>query len=176
MNWEARIWRQVAQLLIIMSQIRQLSCLKLSIGFLTAPKIKSNFLFLPFKAIFHVVLVWSTSSPVTLPLPHSASATPASQAWFFSYARHIPASGPLLLPPRGVVIPQTFVWLIPSPRLDLCSDVTPLHETFLSKIDKLLTLLNFSSHPLGFSDIMHLLAYLSVPREYEHRPGCLVNC
>lgn len=55
------------------------------------------------------------------------------------YVEHIPASGPLhmLFLPPGMIILQSFAWLIPSLYLDLCSNFTPtqrhsyLKQTFL---------------------------------------------
>ena len=108
-----------------MLQIRQVSYLIPFLEFLTALKIKSNFLSLACKAILDMVLVQSDHiyhSP-----PRSLCFRCTSFSWVLRYATHIPASGPLrlLLPPRGMIIPQSLACLIPSLCPRLCSNVIP---------------------------------------------------
>lgn len=61
-----------------------------------------------------------------------------------------------------MIIPQIFVWLIPY-YIHISAQMSSIKETFLSKIDIPLTLLNFSSQYSEFSEtIICFLLYLSL--------------
>lgn len=158
-----------------MLPIRQVSCLMPFLVFLTALKIKPNFLSLACKAILDMVL--APSDHIYHSPPRSLCLRPTSSSWALSYAKRIPASGPLhmLFPPPGRIIPpdpcRPHSLTIP-PSLLKCH---PLTETFLS-IDFPLTFLTFLSQHSEFSETMHLFACLSLSPACEHRLGHLVYC